>query len=448
MSSKPKGRRRPGKKPWYRHRWPWALAAVVAATAVWLFIPFWRLSGQFQTEPSRQPSRLYARPEVIEPGRAMTAADLASSLEAVGYRRDGDLSTAGTFRGGAVREGEEALELRRRRFASPRGMVGGDALLVRFQNGRIAEVVRDGRKLAGVWLDPPLLSSFYGPDLQERRPVVLEDLPEDLILSVLAAEDASFLEHPGLSLRGIVRAAWANLRAQEVSQGGSTLTQQLAKNLYLTHERRWGRKLQEAVLAVLLEWRYDKRRILQAYLNEIYWGRSGRVDVMGVGAAAWAYFSKTPDQLTLAECALLAGIIQSPGNHSPFASVEAAKARRDFVLGRLAQLQWIEPGRIEAAAAEAITVQRGALRRGAPYFADAMVAEARERFGVEDLADAGYILHSTLDWRAQRAADAAVRDGVAELEKQYEKSRPGELQAALIALDPGDGGVRAYVGGR
>ncbi|MEO1365569.1 MAG: transglycosylase domain-containing protein, partial [Acidobacteriota bacterium] len=276
MSSKPKGRRRPGRRPWYRYRWPWILAAVVAAAGVWLFLPFWRLSGQFEAQPSRQPSRLYARPEVIEPGRAMAAADLASSLEAVGYRRDGELSTAGTFRVGAVRGGEEAIELRRRRFASPRGAVGGDTLLVRFRAGRVAEVVRDGQKLAGVWLDPPLLASFYGPDLQERRPVVLEDLPEDLILSVLAAEDASFLEHPGLSLRGIVRAAWANLRAQAVSQGGSTLTQQLAKNLYLTHERRWGRKLQEAILAVLLEWRYDKRRILQAYLNEIYWGRSSR----------------------------------------------------------------------------------------------------------------------------------------------------------------------------
>ncbi|MEM1178924.1 MAG: PBP1A family penicillin-binding protein [Acidobacteriota bacterium] len=447
MSSRRKGKQR-GRRSWYRHRWPWVVVTAVVAIGAWLFLPFWRLSGQFQSQPSQQPSRLYAKPEVIEPGRALTAAELATRLEDVGYRRDSALPTAGTFRGGQVREGEEAIELRRRRFASPRGMVGGDSLLVRFKAGRVERIVRDGVDLAGVWIDPPLLSSFYGPDLQERRPIVLEDLPEDLILSVLAAEDASFLEHPGLSLRGIVRAAWANLRAQQVSQGGSTLTQQLAKNLYLTHERRWGRKFQEAILAILLEWRYDKRRILQAYLNEIYWGRSSSVDVMGVGAAAWAYFSKTPDQLTLADCALLAGIIQSPGNHSPFASLDAARARRDFVLGRLAQLQWIEPGRLESAAAEEITVKRGTLRRGAPYFADAMVQEARRRFGVENLADAGYILHSTLDWRAQRAAEAAVTNGVAELEKRYEKDRGAELQAALVALDPRDGGIRAYVGGR
>ena len=440
--------RRKKKTPWYRRRWLWGCLALALVGASWLFLPFWQLSGQFSSTPSRQPSRLYARPEVIEPGRAMDADDLVSKLEEAGYSRHKDLPATGTFRGGAV-DGERAtIELRRRRFASPRGPVGGDRLRVRFRQGRIEKVERDGAELAGVWLDPPLITSFYGPDLQERRPVVLEDLPEDLILSVLAAEDASFLEHPGLSLRGIVRAAWTNFRASEVRQGGSTLTQQLAKNLYLTHERRWGRKIQEAVLAVLLEWRYDKRLILQAYLNEIYWGRANRVDVMGVGAAAWAYFSKAPDQLSLSEAALLAGMIQSPGNLSPLSSPEAARARRDIVLGRLAQLRWVEPGRLEAAAAEPITVRRGTLRRGAPYFADAMVAEAKRRFGVEKLGDSGYVLCSTLDWRTQLAAETAVREGVAELEKTFHKDSLGELQAALVAIDPADGALRAYVGGR
>ncbi|MEM6794785.1 MAG: PBP1A family penicillin-binding protein [Acidobacteriota bacterium] len=422
---------------------PWLLAAGVPIVLAWLFLPFWRLSGQFGSHPSRQPSRLYGRPAVIEPGGRLDARGLEAALEAAGYLRDERLTTRGSFR---QREGR--IELRRRRFPSPRGWAGGDRLEVHFAGSAVDKVVRDGSQLAGVWLDPPLIASFYGSDLQERRPVTLDQLPEDLILSVLAAEDANFLEHPGLSLRGILRAAWTNFRANEVRQGGSTLTQQLVKNIYLSHERRWGRKAQEALLALLLEARYEKRTILQAYLNEIYWGRSGSVDLMGVGAAAWAYFGKTPDQLSLSEAAILAGMVQSPGNLSPLASPEAARARRDVVLGRLAQLNWVEAERLEQAAREAVTPQRGVVARRAPYFTAAMAAEAARRFGLDQLDDAGYMLHSTLDLKAQEAAEKAVRETLTELEKSYEKKRPGELQAALVAIDPATGGLRAYVGGR
>ncbi len=299
--------------------------------------------------------------------------------------------------------------------------------------------------------EAPLLASYYGPDLRERRPMGLDELPEELILSVLAAEDAYFLEHRGFSLAGIARAAWVNLRAQEVRQGGSTLTQQLVKNLYLTHQRTLIRKLREVVLAVFLELRYEKRAILEAYLNEIYWGRSGSVDLMGVGAAAWAYFGKHPAELELAESALLAGMIISPATRNPLRHPDAARERRDFVLGRLTQLGWLPADRLEQASRQEVALVRQPLvTRRVPWFAAAMEDEARRRFGIETLADAGYVLHSTLSLDDQRQAEAAVRWGAEALEKGWEKNRKttSPLESALISVDPGSGGILAYVGGR
>ncbi|MEL7060374.1 MAG: PBP1A family penicillin-binding protein [Acidobacteriota bacterium] len=428
--------------------WPWLLGAVVALLLVAFFLawPFWRLSAQFGAQPSRQPSRLYARPMVVAPGSALSSDALATALEAAGYRATEQVAGPGQYR---VAEG--VVELHRRRFSSPRGPAGGDRLRFELARGRIARVVRDDRELRGVWLDPPLLASYYDDDFQERRPVAIEELPEHLVLAVLAAEDARFLEHPGVSLRGILRAAWVNLQANAVRQGGSTLTQQLVKNLYLTHERRWGRKAQEAVLALMLEARYPKRDILEAYLNEIYWGRAGRVELMGIGAAAWAYFHKRPSELTLAESATLAGMIQSPGNLSPFGAADACKARRDVVLGRLAELEWIPPRELALAAAETLAPRRGLEpRRLASHFKVFVEGEAERRFGVTDLASSGYALHSTLDLRDQQAAEEAVAWGLEALETGWEKDRNGDgpLEAVLVSLEPFDGAIRAYVGGR
>ena len=352
-----------------RRRWPRVLALLLllgGGALAWLIWPFWELSGQFGSQPVKQPSRLYGVP------------------------------------------------------ASPNA-------------------------------EPPLIASYYGPDLRERRPVALDDLPEEVILAVLAAEDAYFLEHSGFSFLGTLRAAWVNLQAREVRQGGSTLTQQLVKNLYLTQRRTLIRKLQEMVLAIFLELRYSKHAILESYLNEIYWGRSGSVDLMGIGAAAWAYFGKHPKQLDLGESALLAGIIPAPAVLSPLVDPAAARERRDFVLGRLAQLGWLAEARLERAARRDVEAVRGPLvARRAPYFAAAVEAEARRRFGIEELEDAGYVLHSTLSLEDQEKAEEAVRWGLESIEERWEKGREkrAPLEAALISVDPRTGGILAYVGGR
>lgn len=343
------------------------------------------------------------------------------------------------------------VSVARRRFPSRSGMIGGDRLEITLASGAISRLALDGVLMSEVLLDPPLIASYYGPELQERRPSSVDELPEELIYSVLAAEDAGFLEHAGISISGTLRAAWANLRARGVRQGGSTLTQQLIKNRYLSPERTWSRKIQEAILALVIDWRYEKRDILEAYLNEIYWGRSGSVNLMGVGAAAWAYFGKHPAELDLAECALLAGMIRSPGSYRPQAHPARARARRNAVLERLGELGWVESARVAAAEKAPLgTIDRPLIARRAPFFADAMAEEAAHRFGVSALRETGITLLSTLDPSAQKAAEEALGWGVKALEKGWEKGRKGRppLEAALISIDPRDGAIEAYVGGR
>jgi penicillin-binding protein 1B len=428
-----------------------ALAAAALAVAflgflLWLIWPFWQLSGQFAQRSLAQPSRLYGRAPRVEAGALLPPARLVEEIEAAGYREAarGEALVPGRFR-----KSEKLVAVYLRPFPTRDGVARGGRVEVEFAGRRVQKVTVGGEEVSAATLEPPLLHSYYGPELRERRPVAVDELPEEVVQAVLAAEDDRFFRHGGLSLPGILRAAWVNLRGGEVRQGGSTLTQQLVKNLYLTHERTLARKAQEAVLALLLELRYDKRDILQAYLNEVYWGRSGTVSLIGIGAAARAYFGKEAAQLDLGEAAALAGMIRSPGEASPVAQPERARARRDWVLDRLAALGWVEGARLEAARA-------GELRpapivppyRQAPYFADAMVQEARARFGAADLEDAGYTLLSTLSLHDQERAEEAVAWGLQALEKGWQKGKPGRLQSALVSVDPRSGEILAYVGGR
>ncbi|HYH44834.1 MAG TPA: PBP1A family penicillin-binding protein, partial [Thermoanaerobaculia bacterium] len=412
----------------------------------------WQVARDFPKPPYDEPSRLYGVPEQIAVGDQRSPAALAGDLADQGYR---EVYGEGPLRPGSFRRGEGSLTVRLRRFPTSDGTPGGGVpVAIAFKGSRVTGVEVAGHPTNKAELEPPLLATFYGPDVSERRAVRFDDLPERVVQAVLAAEDDAFYVHPGISVWGIGRAAWTNFREHDVRQGGSTITQQLVKNVYLGQERTLIRKLKEAVLAVLIEVRYSKRDILEAYLNEIYWGRSGSANVLGLGAAARAYFGKEAAALTLSEAATLAGMIRAPSDLSPVEHPAEAKARRDVVLGRLAELGWVEKARIDGALrAPLVTSPQPAVARGlAPYFADAMAVEARERFGIDDLTDGGYRLFSTLRWRDQKAAETAVDTTLAKLQKGERKRKvKGEkvsLQAALVSVDPASGAVLAYVGGR
>ncbi|HWM91475.1 MAG TPA: PBP1A family penicillin-binding protein [Thermoanaerobaculia bacterium] len=437
---------------------------------------FWSLSRQFPRAPFKQPSRLYVTPTRLEPGMPITATELIAELGAAGYREKDRKDTKEATDGKDSKDEEKAEKaeivekapeqpllagfyrregprviVHLRRFPTPDGEAGGHMAAITLGGGRVRGLSVEDKKTESLTLEPPLLASFYGPDLSERRPVTLEEMPEYVSQAVLAAEDDNFFTHPGVSPTGIARALWVNFRGGELQQGGSTITQQLVKNLYLTSKRSLVRKAKEAWIAVMVEARFSKERILEAYLNEIYWGKSGPANVIGLGAASWAYFGKHPSQLTLAEAATLAGMIQAPGNYLPTQHPGKAVERRDWVLQRLGELGWATPDQIRQALAEPLRVNPETVdaRPHAPYFAELAAREADKRFGIDDLPDQGYVLFATLRWRDQKQAEKAIRQGLAEMEKLERRNRSkGPLQGSLISVDPRDGAILAYVGGR
>jgi penicillin-binding protein 1B len=424
-----------------------ALGLLLLAAAAWSIWPYWELAGRFESVPTVEPSRLYGQAFRLAPGVPLSAAELAGRLNELAYHPAGE----GGLLPGTFRVSGDRVTLSRRHFRTGHGEEGGGLLVVELDGGRVSRLLLGERPVAEALLDPPLLATFYGPELLERRPVRLADIPPDAVRAVLAAEDAAFFEHPGISLGGMLRAFWTNLRAGEVRQGGSTITQQLAKNLYLSNERRVSRKVREALLAVMLEIRYSKEQILEAYLNQIYWGRSGSANLIGIGAAAWAWLGKPASELDLADGALLAGMIPAPSDLGPTKHPEVARERRDRVLERLVELRWMTRASVDAAKARPIAARDVALsRKLAPYYADAAVAEVKRRWGVSEIADAGLTIYGTLDPLDQRAAEAAVAAGVGELVERSAKVRRKEanFQAALVAIEPASGAVRAYVGGR
>ena len=432
----------------------WLLAKIFAgaglllmAGLVWYIWPYWQLTGRFATLPSEQPSRLYARSLRLAPGARLSVKGLEERLSTAGYlpAEEGELVP------GRYRVSGEQVSIFRRRFAALGSDHGGNLLVVDLDGGKVIGLTIAGAPAKEAVLDPPLLASFYDEDLLERRPTPLAEISPLAVRAVLAAEDASFFEHPGISFTGILRAFWVNLRGSGVRQGGSTVTQQLAKNLYLTSERTMSRKLREAMLAMMLEWRYSKEQILEAYLNQIFWGRSGSANLIGLGAASAAYCGKEPRDLDLAESALLAGMIRAPASYNPVHDAEAARDRRRFILDRLVELKWAARADADAAKEQALPVpQPGFAIRHAPYFTEAASAEAKRRFGVTELIGTGFNLFATLDLEDQEKAERAVVEGLDALADRSAKVRKKvePLQAALVSLEPGSGAVRAWVGGR
>jgi len=416
-----------------------AVVGLAVALALWVIWPYARALGQIGADPARSPSRLYARPEVLLTGEPVSADRVAAALEAAGYRPapdGGDEIAPGRYRFDGTR-----LAVRLRHRPTPDGEAPPELVEVFVSGGRVSRLRVDGREARRAELEAPLLASYYGEEVREVWPVPVAELPPHVVRAVLAAEDDGFYRHLGLSLSGTLRAAWVNLRSGEVEQGGSTLTQQLVKNAFLTPERSLVRKVREAALAVVVDLLHPKREILRAYLDRIYLGTGGGVNYHGLGTASRAYFSKDPRELTVGEAAALAGMIRSPATLSPVGRPEASRERRDEVLTRMGELGWLTEDELAAALAEPLgTAPFGVGRRRAPHFAVAAAAEARERFGVRRLGDRGYTLFATLSAGEQELAQRAVREGLEAL--------GGGLEGALVSVQPRTGAVRAWVGGR
>ena len=411
--------------------------ALLASTAIDL--------ARFERAEGRRVTLVYSAGQTLAPGVSIRAVDLGATLVRLRYV---EVKTALTAPG-QFRRAPGAWEVftRGNGFARERQAMRVRLLL---SGDRISRIVVDGgQTVPAVALEPEVLTSASDRPGEDFRPVRLAEVPLTLLNAVIAAEDHRFFDHAGLDLRGLARAFWANLRAGRVTQGGSTITQQLVKNRLVGSQRTYARKLREAWLATALEWRYGKEQILEAYLNEMYLGQRGALAIRGVGAAARAYFRKEVHQLTLGEAALIAGMIRAPNSYSPILNPQRARQRRDVVLGRMLELGLVTAADHEHARAEPLRRPAPAAPgQAAPYFADYVRQEMEQR--LDDIDGAAVV--TTLDLALQRFAETAVARGLERLESARPKLRrtdPAErLQAVLVALDPRTGGIRAMVGGR
>lgn len=298
---------------------------------------------------------------------------------------------------------------------------------------------------------PPSATRVYAADgsllgefaTQKRTPVSYKELPENLVRAFLAIEDHRFFEHMGVNLGRIGKALLTDVLEGRIAEGGSTVTQQLAKVLFLTPEKTLTRKMREALLALEIERRYTKEEILAFYLNQIYLGNGA----YGVSAAAEVYFHKPLVDLTLGESALLAGLPKAPSTYDPYRHPERARERRDLVLGRLAALGWVDPEAAQTAAAEPLPAgDRPRAEIRAPYFVETVRRRLLEQLGLDLVYQGGLRVYTTLDAPLQRAAEKALLAGLAAVDDRHPKSTP--CQGAVLALDAHTGAVRVQVGGR
>ncbi|HJT16797.1 MAG TPA: PBP1A family penicillin-binding protein, partial [Thermoanaerobaculia bacterium] len=353
----------------------------------------------------------------------------------------------------AAKRGE--LYIYTRQFTHPTGTYAAEPIRLTFNGAQIASItsLKDGHPIDKAALEPELLTSILSDQLENRQPVTLNQVPQILQDAVIVTEDVRFWHHPGIDPWGMLRAGLRNLRAGGVSEGASTLTQQLVKNYYLTPERTLKRKLVEAFMAVILDAKYSKQEILEAYLNDIYLGRNRSISIVGVGEASHFYFGHPVGEITVPEAALLAGMIRSPNNYSPFSHPDLALQRRNTVLGLMLKYNKIDQATYDKAMNTPLPKQPFKQKTGLgsiPYYVDRVLDEMGRDYGVKDVKGRGLQIFTAIDLNAQDAAAKTLEAGLEALERGNRslRRRNSPLQGVLIAVDVPSGEIRALVGGR
>ena len=397
------------------------------------------------------PSRVYDDGVMLYPGEHIGREILADKLLRLGYRRTQDRPASK----GWFQIAGRSLNVFLHDITLPSRSRPGFAATITFDSGSIDRLIRteDGIELGLLDLEPEEIMLFFGPDREDRSLVSLRQVPAHVISAVMAAEDARFYDHRGVDVLGILRALWTNLRWGEVRQGGSTITQQLAKNYFLSPEKTLSRKFREMLMAVTMEFMYTKDEILEIYLNEIYFGQKGSISINGIEEASRLYFNKSVGDLNVPEAATIAGIIRAPNLYSPYRNRERALDRRNTVLRLMHRHGWISEKEMNDALAAPIgTSGYEANRRTAPYFVDYVSEQLSQLYSPQALASLGLSLYTTLDTMVQDAAERALQKGLEQLEKDYPKLRRDDprnrLQGAVVVLQPKTGHILAMVGGR
>ncbi|NWB94164.1 penicillin-binding protein 1B [Pseudomonas agarici] len=389
------------------------------------------------------PAKVYARPLELFVGQKLSKADFLTELDALGYRREAVVNGPG-----AAAVNGNTVDLNTRGFQFYEGMEAAQPVRVRFSGDYVAELsALNGSKLSVVRLEPLLIGGLYPKNLEDRILIKIDQVPPYLLDTLVTVEDRDFYHHFGVSPKSIARAIWVNTSAGQMRQGGSTLTQQLVKNFFLTNERSLSRKLTEAMMALLLELHYDKKEILEAYLNEVFIGQDGQRAVHGFGLASQFFFSQPFAELKLHQVALLVGMVKGPSYYNPRRYPERALERRNLVLDLLAQQGVVPVEQVEAAKKMPLGVtKRGSLADSSfPGFLDLVKRQLREDYRDEDLTEEGLRIFTSFDPILQMKAEASVNETFKRL-----AGRKGseDVEAAMVVTNPETGEVQAMIGSR
>ncbi|HDP90304.1 MAG TPA: penicillin-binding protein 1B, partial [Thioalkalivibrio sp.] len=442
--SSPGGRRRPPSN-WRRYalRMLALLAVLLAGYVAWLD---YSVRQHFEGKRWSLPARVFARPLELHVGQGVSADALQRELELLHYRRVTAPRAPGEYR----REGDQ-LTLYTRGFGFAADTEPAHALSIVLREGQVV-ALRDavsGRSVALARIEPLLIANIYPTHNEDRLLVQLDEVPPMLVAALLAVEDRQFYAHHGLSPASIARAAVANLRAGRAVQGGSTITQQLVKNFYLSNDRTLRRKVNEAIMALLLEWHYEKDDILEAYLNEIYLGQDGARSIHGFGLASEFYFQRRLDQLEAHQIALLVGIVKGASYYDPRRHPERALARRNLVLDVLHSQGHLSDAERASSRGRGLDVvdSRPSGVTPFPAYLDVVREQLKRDYREEDLRSEGLFIFTNMDPAIQVAAERAVTTRLQQLEAGHGMSA-GSLQAATVVTAAGQGELLAVVGDR
>ncbi len=425
------------------------LALVMLITFTFYYVRFSRLiDHKLKQGPFQATSMVFAAPRVVSVGDEITPQEIISQLRSSDYGQ-----SSGNRMGWYHRRADGGIEI----FPGPDSYFDDEAGVIRFSGGHVSKIIslRDNTERVQYLLEPELITNLSDSNREKRRLVKYADIPKVLVDAVVSAEDKRFFQHAGFDPLRVLKAAYVDLREGRRAEGASTLSMQLARMFWLNQQKTVSRKAAEVLITFQLEQKLTKQEIFEFYANQVPLGRRGSFAIHGFGEAARAYFGKDIGQLTLADAATLAGLIQQPSFRNPYRHPDRARERRNIVLLMMRDNGYIGDAEYQAACAAPLKLTPAELESSeAPYFVDLVNDELQSEFGDYDFQNSTYRVYTTLDLNLQHAAADAVRIGMQEVDQRLSHRRwpkgekPPQAQCAMVVLDPETGAVKALVGGR
>ncbi|KZM40796.1 penicillin-binding protein [Marinomonas sp. SBI22] len=445
-TSRPRGKK-PIKQSWFKRfiKRLFVICFVLGLIAaiplsVWVWWLDKELVQHFEGQKWQVPAEVYSAPTLLRSGDQWRKQDLEKSLQQAGYRFGRNSQEIGWAARSLTK-----VSAHLRSFSDHTGDYPAQRRIFSFPDGHLEIKTVAGRKVSSAILEPQLIGHLYGGNSESRILLTYDEIPKHLIDTLLAVEDRDFYEHIGISFTGIARAFWVNLQAGSRRQGGSTLTQQLIKNMYLSSERSYSRKIREVIMALLMEYRFSKQEILTAYVNEVYLAQHGNKAIHGFAAASQHFFARPLKELSIDEMATLVGTVKGPSLYNPKRHPKRAKERRDVVLNLLYQQDFITEAQYKVSLSKALKTRTQAGTRSLyGDFLDLVAFQLSRDFDKKTLATQSLKIYTGLDTRVQQAVLESMTSQV----KSLKRAKKGlkDLQGAIVVTDAHNGQVKAILG--